>query len=390
MPPKKKVATFTTNWQSHKATDAAIAKFEEAFAAEMGTKPIRTDQYERVDNIPSGSLAFDAATGIGGWPVGRVCEIWGPEHAGKTTECMMAVKEAQEKFPDKMCAWVDIEQTFDEAWAETLGVDLKRLWLMPNPQNAEEAADAAKRFVMSGLCSLVILDSVGGMIGQVEFEKEAEDATVGIVAKIITRMVKQIAPMAKANGTTIIVVNQVRAIIGAMKGPTTGTGGGWALKHVTSLRISCRRGETKSAKVDGEDVPIGHEVINKVEKNKMAPYGRVAKFVLYNTPTKTNDVGVDPLTEAVEFGKKYGIIEGSTWLTLPNGERFNGKDKTIAYLEEHPEVVKDIRDKVLAHFAGPIDGDVEGEPDEDESVRQMQQFLAGKDDAPFGAEEKSA
>lgn len=396
MPPaaKKTVAkSFTTDWQSRKASAAAITKFEESFGKEMGLGVLtRSDKIEPYKVIPSGSLALDAAIGIGGWPCGRVNEIWGPEHAGKTTECMLLVAEAQRTQPDKMAAWVDIEQTFDKKYAKKLGVDLKRLWLLENPQTAEEAADAVKRFVMSGLCSVVIVDSVGGMIGKAEFEKEAEDATVAIVAKVITRMVKQVAPMGKANGTMTMVVNQVRAIIGGnAKGPTTQSSGGWALKHVTSVKVAVRRGETKYLKIDGQDVPIGHDIINKVEKNKCSPYGRTATVTLYNTDTKDHSVGVDPVAEVVEFGKKYGIIEGSTWLTLPNGERFNGAGKTKDYLVQHPEVVKELREQVLAKFATQIrDDEGEDTPEDGDDPAGMVAFLAEQDEAPFGVEEKVA
>ncbi len=395
MPPaaKKTVAkSFTTDWQSRKATTAAIGRFEEAFGKEMGLGVLsRSDRVTPYDVIPSGSLAIDAAIGIGGWPCGRVNEIWGPEHAGKTTECMMIVAEAQRTQPDKMAAWVDIEQTFDKKYAKKLGVDLKRLWLVENPQTAEDAADAVKRFVMSGLCSVVIIDSVGGMIGKAEYEKEAEDATVAIVAKVITRMVKQCAPMGKSNGTMTMVVNQVRAIIGAnAKGPQTQSSGGWALKHVTSVKVAVRRGETYNLKIDGADVPIGHEMIFKVEKNKCAPYGRVAKVPFYNTATKDHIFGVDPVAEVIEFGKKYNVIEGSTWLTLPNGERFNGAGKTADYLRQNPVLVAEMRETILAKFATQIKDD-EGEdtPEDGDDPAGMAQFLAETEEAPFGAEEKA-
>ena len=393
MPPavkKPKAASFTTDWKSNKASESAIKKFEEAFGKEMGLGVLtRKSKIEPYKVIPTGSLALDAAIGIGGLPVGRIIEIWGPEHAGKTTEACLAIASAQRSQPDKMTAWVDAEQTFDKKWAQKLGVDLTRMWLVENPKTAEDVADALKRFVMSGICSLVVVDSIGSMIGKVEFEKESEDAVVAIVAKIVTRMVKQVAPMGHANGTTTMVVNQVRAIIGSTKGPDKQSAGGWALRHVTSVRLSVRRGESKYITVDGQSIPVAHQVITKVEKNKCAPYGRSATFWLYNTPTETNDIGVDPIGEAIEFGKKMGIIEGSTWLTLPNGQRFNGAAKTAEYLEAHPEVVTDIREKVLAQLAGVV----RVESDEDsEDPSGMLAYL--EDDKPFGDDaeptEKSA
>lgn len=354
MTPPKTKAAFSTDWQSHPASTAAIKRFEETFAKEMGVDASR-DTKTSYDVIPTGSLAIDYALGIGGIPTGRITEIWGPEHAGKTTLSVLIAVEAQRKFPDKMVAWIDMEQTFDTEWAQTLGLDLARVW-RPPVKTAEEVADFTKRFTMSGLCSLVVIDSVGGMLGQAEYEKEADEATVAIVAKIVTRMVKQSAPICAANGTALVIINQVRANIGAhAKAPQTGTAGGWALKHVTTIRMSVKRGGElpKFITVDGEQVPVGYLVAVKVEKNKCAPYGKKADFWLFNQATdKFGGIGVDPFVETVEFGKKLGIISGSGWLVLPSGEKFNGAAKTAEHLREHPEVMNEIRTKVLATLSG--------------------------------------
>lgn len=389
MPPtakKKTAASFTTDWKSNKASSTAIKKFEETFSKEMGLGVLsRKATITPYAVIPTGSLALDYALGIGGLPVGRIVEIWGPEHAGKTTEACLAIASAQRTQPEKMTAWVDAEQTFDKKWAQKLGVDLTRMWLVENPKTAEDVADALKRFVMSGLCSLVVVDSIGSMIGKVEFEKESEDSVVAIVAKIVTRMVKQIASMGHSNGTTTMVVNQVRAVVGGnVHGPKTQSSGGWALRHVTSVRLSVRRGESKSIKVDGNEIPVAHQVITKVEKNKCAPYGRTATFWLYNTPTDSNDIGVDPIGEVIEFGKRMGIIEGSTWLTLPNGQRFNGAPKTAEYLEANPEVVAEIRERVLAGLAGIIHEESEDEAADPTGLLAYLESDEPKDAKPFG------
>lgn len=394
MPPAKKkttAASFTTNWQPHRATDAAIAKFEESFGKEMGLGVLsRSDEINPYEVTSFGPISMDVASGIGGLPVGAVVEAWGPEHAGKTTVAMMAVANAQRERPDKMAAWVDMEQTFDKRWASRLGVDLTRLWLVENPQSAEDVADATKRFVMSGLCSLVVLDSVGSMIGRKEFEKESEDAVVAEVAKIVTRMVKQVSPMGKANGTTTWVVNQVRAVIGNNYGPDTHTSGGWALKHVTAMRLNVKRGEAQYITVDGKNVPVSHDVIVRWEKNKMAPYGRSATFNIRNTPTEKEPwIGVDPVLEAVEFGKKTGVITGSAWLTLPSGEKFNGAPKAVEYLKEHPEEMQAIRVLILERLKGVAHDESESDSHDPTG---MLAFLErdGKDDQPFGVEEKPA
>lgn len=334
--------------QPVKATSAALKRFREAFAADMGAPPVSGLRANNYEVIPTGSLAVDAALGIGGLVRGRVHEFWGPEHAGKTTLGILTAVQAQKTYPDQMVGIVDMEQTFDWAWAVNLGLDPERT-MLHTPEDAEDTADAVKRFIYSGMFSLVTLDSVGGMISRAEMEKEAEDEVVAKVAKIVTRMVKIAAPAAHQNGTTVLVINQVRSIVGANgKGPDTHTSGGWALKHITTTKSQVRRGERRTIKVRGEDVPVGYQVNLRVEKNKVAPAGRKGSFWLANQATeKYGPVGVDTLTETVELAKEWGIIEGSTWLTLPNGERFQGIKKATEYLREHPDQVGDLRAKVL-------------------------------------------
>ena len=375
MPAAKKKA-YDTTWASKKATEAAMKRFEEQFGREMGFEAVRSDAIEPIEVIPTGTIALDYALGIGGLPCGAVCEVWGPEHAGKTTTLMRVVAEAQKKFPDKMTAWVDMEQTFDKKWAAANGVDLKRLWLIENPKTAEDVADATRRFVESGLCSIVVLDSVGGMIAKKELEKEADEATIGLVAKVVTRMVKACSAMGKSNGTTTVVVNQVRANIGNYGGDQT-TGGGWALKHITTIKIKISRGGSlpKTITEDGVAVPVGYEVTAKIEKNKRAPYGKVATWWLFNQTTdKYGPVGVDIATEALDFGVKLGVIagKGTAWLTFPNGERFNGAEKARDYLYEHPEVVSEIREQVLAQIASKV----YVEEADDAAAQSMADFMA--------------
>jgi recombination protein RecA len=384
MPAGKKKTLDTSKWTQKKATDSAISRFEEVFGKEMGFNAVRgaDDSRTLYEVIPTGSIAFDEASGIGGIPRGRVVQFWGPEHAGKTTCAMRIVAQAQKKYPEQMTAWVDMEQTFDWAWAIANGVDPKRLWLIENPKTAEDVADATRRFVESGLCSIVVLDSIGGMIGRTELEKEADESTVAIVAGIVTRMVKACSPMGRANNTTTLVINQVRARIGGY-GPDTHTGGGWALKHITTMQVKVSRGgETpKTVTVEGKAIPVGHEISAKFEKNKCAPYGRVANFWLFNQATdKYGPVGVDITSEALDYGTRLGIIagKGTAWLTLPGGERFNGADKARAYLYEHPEIVEAIRVKVLEQIADQVHEDDEKVSDADAGFSSMEEFMAAQ------------
>ena len=347
-----------------KATNAAIAKFEERFAKSMGTE-VQRNTKTVYDVIPTGSLELDAALGIGGWPCGRISEVWGPEHAGKTTAAYWAVANAQEKFPDKMCAWVDMEQTFDSTWAEKNGVDLARLWVY-HPEDAEGVADAVKQFVASDLCSLVVLDSVGGMIARSEIEKDADEATVGLVAKTVTRMVKLCAPACYRNGTAILVINQVRANIGKY-GPDEDTGGGWALKHVTTIKVQVRRGEPIQARILGELLTIGHKVAARIQKNKAAVNGGKVEFALISRTTDVYPyVGVDQVQEAFDVAKKYGVLPRGGWVTFSDGERIQGKDKAVAHLRQNPNLVQELREKVLASL-----GDMVIEPDAIDEIADL-------------------
>lgn len=327
------------------ASARALDNFSTRFAKKMGSEAV-TSPETTYHAIPTGSLELDALIGIGGWPVGRVVEVWGPEHAGKTTLALLSAASAQRTDPDRHVAWIDMEQTFDSNWAKKLGVDLARLHLY-TPLTAEDVSDAAREFMSSGIFSFVVLDSIGGMISRVEFEKEADEVTVGKVPNIVTRMVKQAAPLAFRNETTVMVINQVRAVIGG-HGPTESTGGGWALKHVTSVKVKVRRGEPVKGKLLGEDSIFGHQVISRVEKNKVN--GRVgrAQFLLISQPTKDYPlVGVDPVSEAFDVAQKVGVLPRGAWVTLPDGERLNGRTKALPYLREHPETVEMLRASVI-------------------------------------------
>ncbi len=362
---------YDTAWKSRNATKAAVATFEAEFAKDMGFDLKSNDTY---DVVSTGSLNLDYALTVGGMPTGRVIEIWGPEHAGKTTVgCLMAA-EYQRKFPNKKVAWVDMEQTFDPVWAEKLGVDVKAMW-RPTVKTAEDTADATKRLVESGLCSLVVLDSVGGMIAKMELQKEADEATVGLVAKIVTRMVKQVSPMAKSNGTTVCVVNQVRAAIGSYGADET-TAGGWALKHVTTIRLRVKRGSMPhTITKDGKQVPVGHQMSIQVQKNKLGPYGQVAMVWLHNVATdKFGPIGVDVAQETFDFCKRMKLLGTKQgYYLFPDGEtEVRGEPAAVQMLRDRDDWRDVLRGKVLASLAGKqIDESEEGAEAEDDFTKAM-------------------
>lgn len=361
MPPKKKATTSAKGYQSKNATKSAVDKFEEQFERDMGVRP-RGGKRKKAAVVTTGSLNLDYATVIGGVPTGRIIEMWGPEHAGKTTLAIIMAREFQRAYPHKKVAWVDMEQTFDDDWAESLGLDLGQMWFY-TPKTAEDVSDAVKRFVSSGMCSFVPLDSVGGMISRMELEKEADESTVGRVPNIVTRMVKAASPMAFANGTTLGVINQVRANIGGF-GPDEDTGGGWALKHVTSIKMQVRKmggdGTTHKVRLNGELVPVGHQIAVRVQKNKMGPHGRVANIWLHNVATpQYGPIGIDLTQEVFDFAKRLRLMgSGAGGNYEVEGEKIKGgESKVMTYLRQHPEVVEVLRTKVLETVSHEVEED---------------------------------
>lgn len=309
------------------------------------------------DVIPTGSLELDLKLGVGGFPVGRLHEIWGAEGTGKSTMCLILVAEAQAKFPDRVVAWIDVEHRFDKPWAVAHGVDLDRLILIV-PSNAEDVADQVKDLCRSGLVSLIVVDSIGAMIPQKEIEKDAEDAVVGKQAQIVTRMVKIAAVEADQTKTTVMMINQVRANISGYGNPMT-TGGGFALRHstTTKLQIKRRSGASFLAKMGGEDRVVGHGLAITVERNSVAPAYRTADINLFHVATdKYGPIGIDRADEATNIGMDTGvIIQNGGWYTLSiTGEKVNGRPAMVDLLRQNPDLIPQIRARALATVASEV------------------------------------
>jgi recombination protein RecA len=356
-----------SRWARKTATDAAIAKFEKDFAS-TGIELTSADQLERPAVIPTGSLALDAALRIGGVPRGRIVELFGPEHAGKSTLADMIVASAQRTYPDQRTAFVDAEHTFDAPWAAELGVDLPKLKIVDRPETAQDVADATKALLESGLYSVVVLDSVGAMISKRELEKDADEDTVAEIAKIMTRLVKQAATICHATETLLLVINQIRGNISATgRGPATKRTGGFALEHMGSIRLAVRRGSDlpKTVRVDGVDIPVKYPMVVKVEKNKLAPYGNVANLWLTNQATERwGPVGVDQPDEAATFGERVGAVERKgAFYTTSDGQRHQGREALLAHLRANPPLVAQIREAVIASLTGQLAEQPEPDPD---------------------------
>lgn len=335
----------------------ALKRFEEMFAKTFGDAGtlIKTVKY---DVISTGSIELDAAMGVGGYVRGRITEMWGPESTGKSTMLMIAIANAQKQYPEEVVGLLDMEQTYDANWAQANGVDLNKLYVV-QPNDAEDVSDMLKLMVGQGIFSMVAVDSVGGMVSRTEKEKDAEDATVGIIAKIVTRMVRVAAPEARKHNVAVIIVNQVRGNISANgRGPAITRSGGFALRHSTThvLKFSMT-GETPLTIGSGETANyVGREIAIKVEKNKVAPPNKNAKVVLLNQKTsKYGAVGIDRVTEAFNIAKRRSIIERSgSWYTLPDASRHQGSEPAIKHMREHPELVEQLRTMVLAQIADTV------------------------------------
>lgn len=333
--------------KSNGVPTTALNKFMAGFEKSFGSGSIIVPQKPSYETISTGSVGLDQAMGAGGYVEGRMTELWGPPSGGKSTLCSIAAGNAQRKHPDKLVGWIDIERTFDGDWAEKLGMDLNRTHLV-EPVNAEDVADMIKEMLQSGMYSMITLDSIGAMLPKEEFEKDAGQASMGTIAKVITRMVKISAVYAKQYNVALNIINQQRANFGY--GADTTRPGGFALTHGSTHRLNVKRGEN-SYKIGTppNDVQVGYDIAVRVEKNKIAPPQRQARFRFFNQPTALyGPLGIDRTEEAFTIGSNYGIINrAGAWYTLPDGERFQGKNPAVIYLKEHPDLVEQIRSEAL-------------------------------------------
>lgn len=344
-------------------SSSALAKFEQRFAKTFGENTLsRSAEVNPYEVISTGSLTLDYRLSVGGIVEGRLNEWWGPDGVGKTTLCIIGMAEAQRKHPEKMVGFIDMEQKFDRAWAVAHGVDLERLYLY-TPASSEDVADALKQMIQSELFSDIVVDSVGAMIPEAEKEKDADEVVVGKQANIITRMVKMAAVEARATGTCVNLINQVRANLGY--GGNTTTGGGFALKHSTTMKFKLRRTATSpyKVKIGSEDRVVGHELAIVIERNGVGPAYRTAIVNLFHTSSaKYGPIGIDIADETASVGIDTKVI-GQTggWYTLPGGDRINGKDKVVERLREDETLRNAIRTACLASVAGEITEETEPE-----------------------------
>ncbi len=330
------------NSEKLKALQLTIDKIEKSYGKgsimRMGDKPV-----DDVPAIHSGSIALDLAMGIGGYPKGRVIEIFGPESSGKTTLAIHAIAEAQKA--GGIAAIIDAEHAFDPTYAQKLGVNIDEL-LISQPDNGEQALEITDSLIRSGAIDIIVIDSVAALTPKAEIEGEMGDSKMGLQARLMSQALRKLTGNISKTKTCVIFINQLRDKIGVMFGNPETTTGGNALKFYASVRLDIRKiGQLK----DGDDVQGSHTRV-KVVKNKVAPPFRKAEFdILYGE-------GISKVGEIIDLGVEINIIKkAGSWFSYGDTKLGQGREGVKALLKDNPELAEELEAKILANYSPALE-----------------------------------
>ena len=331
---KKTDDIFDEKSEKLKALQAAMSKIEKDFGKGSIMK-LGDEQIEKVEVIPTGSIALNAALGVGGYPKGRIIEIYGPESSGKTTLAIHAIAEAQKV--GGIAAFIDAEHAFDRFYAANLGVDIDNL-LIAQPDNGEQALEIADQLIRSAAVDIIVVDSVAALTPKKEIEGDMGDNVVGLQARLMSQALRKLTSTISKTNTTCIFINQLREKIGVMFGNPETTTGGNALKFYSSVRLDIRR--VTSIK-DGDNV-VGNQVRVKIVKNKVAPPFRKAEFGI------SFGEGISRVGEIVDMGVELGIIQKSgSWFSYNDTRLAQGRDATKQMIKDNPELAEELEAKIM-------------------------------------------
>jgi len=330
-----------------KSVENAITQIQRQFG-KGSIMRLGSDERENIPVIPSGILSIDLALGVGGFPRGRVTEIYGPESSGKTTLALHVIAEAQKRGGN--AAFIDAEHALDTAYAQRLGVDVDNL-LVSQPDFGEQALEITEILMRSGGIDVIVVDSVAALVPRAEIDGNVGDQHVGLQARLMSHAMRKFTGVLKRTNTVLIFINQIRMKIGVMFGNPETTTGGNALKFYSSLRIDIRR---MTQIKDGQEV-VGNRTKVKVVKNKVAPPFRQAEFdIVYGE-------GISRIGDLLDLGVEHDIIDKSgAWYAYQDERIGQGRENAKKFLKDHPEMCAEIERKIRLGLGLPVDGEEEG------------------------------
>ena len=341
------------NSEKMRALEAALGQIEKQFGKGSVMK-LGDFQAMNVEAIPTGALSLDIALGIGGIPRGRIIEVYGPESSGKTTLALHMIAEAQKLGGE--AAFIDAEHALDPVYAKHLGVDIDNL-IVSQPDTGEQALEIAEALVRSGALDVLVIDSVAALVPKAEIDGDMGDSHIGLQARLMSQALRKLAGAINKSKSVIIFINQLREKVGVMFGNPETTAGGRALKYYASVRLDIRKVE--NIKQDGE--VVGNRARVKVVKNKVAPPFREAEFdIVYGK-------GISKEGNILDIAVNLDIIEKSgSWFSY-NGERIGqGRENVKKYLQDNPEIAKEIEEKIRANFNEAFEKSLGAETEKDE------------------------